>query len=221
MKKLALSAGIFAATSLSLGVVSPAHAAQCSGFYTITQLTTGGFSCELGDKQFSGFNGFTGLASTSGFTFTKMGASHTFQGTGLNAPVGTYTYGYTVALFNPPPGQAFKSFVTDSSGSDTGGTFNYNKTLSSDAPDDGDSVSSAPGSSGNMASFTTPFPDGQIDPVTFSATINVTQGVLTGTTDSVNQLRNGDAVPGPLPLLGAGAAFGFSRKIRRRIQASA
>lgn len=27
----------------------------------------------------------------------------------------------------------------------------------------------------------------------------------------------GDTVPGPLPLLGAAAAFGFSRKLRRRI----
>lgn len=32
-----------------------------------------------------------------------------------------------------------------------------------------------------------------------------------------NTLRN---VPGPLPILGAGAAFGFSRKLRRRIKAS-
>ena len=30
-----------------------------------------------------------------------------------------------------------------------------------------------------------------------------------------------DKVPGPLPLLGAGIAFGFSRKLRRRISASA
>ena len=29
------------------------------------------------------------------------------------------------------------------------------------------------------------------------------------------------AVPGPLPILGAGAAFGFSRKLRSRIKASA
>jgi hypothetical protein len=27
-------------------------------------------------------------------------------------------------------------------------------------------------------------------------------------------------VPGPLPLLGAGMAFGFSRKLRKRISAS-
>jgi hypothetical protein len=31
----------------------------------------------------------------------------------------------------------------------------------------------------------------------------------------------GDAVPGPLPLLGAGAAFGYSRKLRRRMKAHA
>jgi hypothetical protein len=34
-------------------------------------------------------------------------------------------------------------------------------------------------------------------------------------------LRQRDSVPGPLPLLGAGAAFGFSRRIRSRIKASA
>ena len=31
----------------------------------------------------------------------------------------------------------------------------------------------------------------------------------------------GDEVPGPLPLLGAGAAFGYSRKLRRRLNANA
>lgn len=38
---------------------------------------------------------------------------------------------------------------------------------------------------------------------------------------NINQIRNSftqSTVPGPLPLLGAGAAFGFSRRIRRRIK---
>ena len=30
----------------------------------------------------------------------------------------------------------------------------------------------------------------------------------------------GDEVPGPLPVLGIAAAFGYSRKLRKRIQAS-
>jgi hypothetical protein len=38
---------------------------------------------------------------------------------------------------------------------------------------------------------------------------------LVGTTESIN-LR---VVPGPLPLLGVGAAIGFSRRLRRRINA--
>jgi hypothetical protein len=38
---------------------------------------------------------------------------------------------------------------------------------------------------------------------------------LNGTTETIN-VR---VVPGPLPLLGAGAAFGFSRRLRRRVNA--
>jgi hypothetical protein len=38
------------------------------------------------------------------------------------------------------------------------------------------------------------------------------QGTLAEFTNTYRQ-----AVPGPLPLLGAGVAFGFSRKLRRRI----
>jgi hypothetical protein len=33
-----------------------------------------------------------------------------------------------------------------------------------------------------------------------------------------NSYKQGTAVPGPLPVLGAGVAFGFSRKLRRRIK---
>ena len=33
-------------------------------------------------------------------------------------------------------------------------------------------------------------------------------------------LRNNSQTPGPLPLLGAAAAFGYSRKLRNRIQKS-
>ena len=39
--------------------------------------------------------------------------------------------------------------------------------------------------------------------------------------NSISNNFSADPVPGPLPLLGAGAAFGFSRKLRNRIKASA
>jgi hypothetical protein len=35
-----------------------------------------------------------------------------------------------------------------------------------------------------------------------------------------NSYQQGEKVPGPLPILGAGMAFGFSRKLRRRIKAN-
>ena len=44
-----------------------------------------------------------------------------------------------------------------------------------------------------------------------------------GTNGVIFRYANGfrqERVPGPLPLLAAGTAFGFSRKLRRRLQAS-
>ena len=45
---------------------------------------------------------------------------------------------------------------------------------------------------------------------------NLGTWTLTGSGDTISV----NVVPGPLPVLGAGAAFGFSRKLRRRIQRS-
>lgn len=42
---------------------------------------------------------------------------------------------------------------------------------------------------------------------------------LNGTSENIHA-RVYNPVPGPLPVLGAGAAFGFSRRPRRRINAS-
>lgn len=47
------------------------------------------------------------------------------------------------------------------------------------------------------------------------------QNTWTNTNLSVEQITNSyTQTPGPLPILGAGAAFGFSRKLRNRIKAS-
>jgi hypothetical protein len=42
---------------------------------------------------------------------------------------------------------------------------------------------------------------------------------INGTSETIN-VKVGNPVPGPLPVLGAGAAFGFSRRLRQRIQRS-
>lgn len=49
---------------------------------------------------------------------------------------------------------------------------------------------------------------------TYTSTASSPSGQITGITNTFMSTP----VPGPLPLLGAGAAFGFSRKLRRRIK---
>lgn len=53
-------------------------------------------------------------------------------------------------------------------------------------------------------------------------TIYVKDTWMVGTSGQMNSISNNfKLTPGPLPVLGAGAAFGFSRKLRSRIKASA
>jgi MYXO-CTERM domain-containing protein len=42
---------------------------------------------------------------------------------------------------------------------------------------------------------------------------------IVGTSESINVYIGPTATPGPLPLFGAGAAFGWSRRLRKRIAA--
>jgi hypothetical protein len=56
----------------------------------------------------------------------------------------------------------------------------------------------------------------QVSGVTYT---NGTNGIDFGPTQSLSLQQN--EVPGPLPILGAGAAFGFSRKLRNRIKLKA
>jgi len=228
MKNLLFKAGILAAATASFGFISPAQAADpvsCdtgglggANVYNPSTLTAPGFSCFIGDKVYKDFTGFAGISGTSIFTFTTSGPDHTFQGTGLNySTIGTpFTYGYTVALYNAVAGQEFKSFVTDASGSNSGSPFVYSKALSTNAPAPG----SGPSNSSNIGTGNiVQFAPGQTADVVFASTLTVTSGTLTGVTDTLSQKFGPTAeTPGPLPLLGAGAAFGFSRRLRSRIK---
>ena len=53
----------------------------------------------------------------------------------------------------------------------------------------------------------------------FSTTGLIGTWSLTGTSETIQVIIGAPAVPGPLPLLGAGAAFGWSRRLRNRIAA--
>lgn len=223
MKKLTLTAGLMAAASLSFG--APAHAGaptSCStgglggsDAWNITLLTNlGSDGCFIGDKVYSDFS-FTGI-STGIYGFTIDGTDHTFSGSSLNFTGSNFSYSYKVSLFNAAPGQEFKSYSTDAGGSATTGVLDYSKSLSTTSPVTGPSTSFAPGGGqGPIVNFA----PGEVGPVTFSSTLTLTNGKIDTITDTLSQKLNGTTpTPGPLSILGAGAAFGFSRRLRSRIK---
>jgi len=230
MKKFSSKARVLVAMVVPFGAVSPALAGSldpppspvmCSGFYSVASLTAAGFSCFLADKQYFSFSGFSGLASTAGFVFTQSGTESTFSGAGLNFIGSSFSYNYSVALYNPLPGQAFESYNTDASGSSTGGALTYSKSLSTIAPGPvtGPSTSVNGSGGGNLVIFAA----GETGPVVFSGTLTRIGGKIDYFADSLKQYKDPtiNEVPGPLPLLGAGAAFCFSRRLRSRIKRAA
>jgi len=221
MKRHPVSAFILAASTLSLVSISPAQAApvSCSagaggmglGWNIATLTTLSQDGCFIGDKVYSGFS-FTGL-SQGGFNFTKSGADHTFSGSGLNFTGSNFSYSYTVSLFNPPVGQEFFKYNTNAAGSATLSPLAFVKDLTTPLPTNSTANESAPG---NIVTF----PAGTVSALTFTSNLSRTGGKIDTITDTLTQ-KIGEplsTVPGPLPILGAGAAFGFSRRLRNRIK---
>ena len=56
--------------------------------------------------------------------------------------------------------------------------------------------------------------------VTDSWDLNPNTGTVMSISNTYTQTTQTQVVPGPLPILGIGAAFGFSRKLRKRIKGS-
>lgn len=129
---------------------------------------------------------------------------------------GTYILNYSITA---PPGKVlsnYSSSLTSSVSSVTGGdagTWGVNG-----ANGIASSTFSTPNSTNGNKLY-----GPKIASDTFTSTLTVTKGVIQSVTSTVNVV---DApppseVPGPLPLLGAGAAFGFSRQLRQRVKLAA
>jgi hypothetical protein len=210
------------ALALSGSLISPAQAQpQCStaglggsGAFNIAGLLgLGSTGCQIGDKVYSDFSFPSNNWNTgsSFFTFTNSSdLEHTFSGSGLQLLAGTYTYTYKVTALNPA--QPIAMYTTDFAGSPVMSNLDAVKNLGNNI-NSSDSIATYVANvstSGNTVTLTPAAPA-----VIFDNTLTVTNGRIDVITDSLVQ------APGPLPILGAGAAFGFSRKIRRRIKASA
>jgi hypothetical protein len=214
---------LVAATAISPLFISPAHADPClvsgaSATWNYADLTTG-FSCAVGDKVFD-FVSVGNLPSNATFTFTDLGSNqHTlsvggsFTNTSLS---GSWDYKIT-ATAAPFPGLI---------GAQTGATVGFGGST----PTTSISVT---GPSGFLGSNTSLPGGGQNNPPIMFAPVSyldvTTSWSATGAdgntiatiTDKFAQGDPTSTVPGPLPVLGAGVAFGFAKRVRRRIMAAA
>ena len=240
MKKFSISAGLLAAATISVTAVAPASAAitGCVGGNTGTALWSdilaGGFTCTIGDKIYSDFTYssvkrnamsavFSGIELDDQFSFSTIGMAgliHNLNIQSLNSfQNATVSLGYTVTRASGT--NEFRRY----SGNITGDT-DTDWALSIAATNSTGSPSQTPMYPGLGQSATTPNTNFNSNTIT-SAFMNTLQADENGAgvTQFSNRLEQmldvPPAVPGPLPLLGAAAAFGFSRKLRNRIKLAA
>ncbi|MFW6731873.1 MAG: hypothetical protein ACODUE_09095 [Synechococcus sp.] len=189
---------------------SPSIAQSACAIGTVADYVgLGSTGCTSGDKIYSNFS-FTGFGASTGLSITDAGLQHTFSASGLNFGAGTTaSYSYTVAI---APGNPYASFLGYRTGATTSDVFNPlvgTKTLTG-IPNGGVSTSTD-GNNGNVVLYIPTIPG----PINFTGSINVTSGRMDVLTDTLAQ-----NVPGPLPILGAAAALGYSRRLRKRLSTS-
>jgi len=183
-----------------------------SAFEAFLKTSTTG--CQIGDKIYSAFNWSTNFDHED--TFVRIGQSgpgfntHALNVSNVNGiNLSSAFFNYTISV------DPTSTFVIDrwrASAEPSG--FDPGYTLSTNAPS---SVFSYPAPGGpivDIANTTT---------LAFTNTLTVDTGKdgptsFTNTIAQIEEQIPGEGVPGPLPLLGAGAAFGFSRKLRVRVK---
>lgn len=202
---LGLSAGMVFANN------APAHAAACaSGNQPFSYwIALGGAGCEVGDMRFSDFNISGAVLSTDALAVAEIPGLHTVNAQSAGSWIGAGTYGYTATSLAEPIDQISADTTRASGANYTGETATtpagtHNCLVSQAIPN----CQGAPFSP--QISYVPPTPSVVV--------LNSFTASSPGMIQYNNQLRQ---TPGPLAILGAGTAFGFSRKLRSRIKASA
>ena len=210
--KLLSKAAIAAVLAAPVAFSSPSFAqSACVAGNLASYSALGSTGCTSGDKIYSNFV-FTGFNNSTSLSITDAGPQHTFSASGLNFGVGaTATYSYTVAIAPGNPDATFLGYRTGATTSDLFTPLASTKTLTG-TPNGGLSTGTDD-TVGNLVTYS-PTIGGPVD---FTGSINVTGGRMDVFTDTLAQkiTPQASATPGPLPILGAAAAFGSVRKLRR------
>jgi hypothetical protein len=189
LKSLPALAALAGGTILSIGLTSAPAQAAC-GTESLADLLNGK-SVICGDKEFFDFGSYDFGLLNSGMSveFSQAGLSHTVTYIFDQALVtGTYLPLYKISVLSP---QSIINTTTD--------------------------VTLTPG--GVPALVTPSALLSQINPppmAQYEAVLELQ--IAPGTTTVTSWSQTYTQTPGPLPILGAGAAFGFSRKLRSRIK---
>ncbi len=226
-----LLAGLFGTVSLFHTSSAQAAVTGCAGGTTGQALWsdiagTSGFTCTIGDKIYSNFsysstaNEFSpaytsGIDPTDQFSFSTIGPGgliHNLNVQSLNSFINTkVTLSYDVAIVGS--GNVLKDF----SGNITGDNATlWALSLAATNAASPSLTQGPPVYPGLAQSATTPTVafNPNLTSTTFTSTLLADPNGA-GVTQFSNRLTQ--QVPGPLPILGAGAALGFSRKLRRRV----
>jgi hypothetical protein len=209
--KLLSKFAVAAALAAPFAIISPSSAQVACGPGNIADyLAYGSTGCISGDKIYSNFS-FTGLPGTTALSVTDSGPQHTFSASGLNLNAGSSaSYSYTVAIAPGNPGASFLAYRTGATTSDVFNPLLSTKSLT--GTPNGLASNSVNDGTGNVVTYS-PTIGG---PVNFTGSMNVTGGRMDVITDTlVQQFNTPNSVPGPLPILGAAAAFGSVRKLRK------
>jgi len=208
---------LVAAGALGLVGATPAHALvpACTTVGTIGVASPRPFSC----TTTSGFtftlnNPVTGFVNGDSLSFTSTSSTFTL-GVLADQPwaPGTYALNYTIAAPTGKLLSTYSSSLTSSVSSSDAGNWSVNG-----ANGTATATFAAPNAVNGNKTYAP-----QLASDTFASTLTVTGGVIQSVTSTVNVVDApvNTPTPGPLPLLGAGAAFGFSRRLRNRVKLAA
>ena len=212
---------------MAQGVPDATFAAGCDGtrddvsgsvfdFLAFLKTNSG---CQVRDKlytfqegAFDDFNPTSTILQISQSLFNPLEHAIKLSST-LGFQPGDFDFDYNIAVVGSP--LYIKSWFASAEPASL--TSKY--TLTTDSDKSGNAVVVFPGMSISPEIFTTDLPTS----VAFTNRLSVAAGKPgpNGFTNTVLQSERSSEVPGPLPLLGAAAAFGFSRKLRARIKTMA
>jgi hypothetical protein len=204
------SAAVLGFATLALG-----GQAQAASF-TVAQAKVPGFSTTVGDKTISNLSFSGDVADTDELSFTSVFQVHQVglnfvSGDGNPSLGGSFTYDIAVTSGT----DKITSVAVDADCGPVSSSLNCTRSLTTTA-----ALSFTPVTlTNNLASFTP----------TVSSTTTTSAWAAVAAGDYINSISDKytqvaapvDTVPGPLPILGAGMAFGYSRRLRARLKKAA